>query len=366
MKIVVRIWLLLILLCPWPALACPFCNPSEGDLFTDIESAQAAAVVSVVAAGKYKIEEALIGELRQGRVVLGPRLPGHSVPQGSSVLLLTLGSASQPYWSGPVRMLNGEEVKFARRSCELVKAEPARQWDLATEYLEHDSDLLAKAAYAVLATAPLNEVQKRAKQLGSQRMSQLIRDPKIPEQRRSLYLMMALPQLTSKDGDWLGDQIKKPLLNPFSPILPPLMIAYMEARGPKGVLELEALYLKPKTTPAASFGVSGAFAFVGANTRSSQLRESVVELFRRELDHPERGVFAIVPLAVWGDYSVADRVEKIAAEKANVPWAKRSVVRYFRSFDTPQAAQALQRLAKSDPELVRDTTVGFGEADLGF
>lgn len=358
--------MLLLALLTSQAWACPFCSPGEGDLFTDIESSQAVAVVSVVAAGKYRIEEPLLGPIVKGKVVLGPRLAGHSVPNGSVVLMVTLGSAAQPYWSGPPRLLDAAELKFARRACELVKAPPERQWDLAVEYLEHKSDQLAKAAYAILATAPLDQVQKRAARVGQKKLDQWIKDPRVPEQRRSLYIMMALPQLKPEDGVWLGEQVRKPGLSPFSSLLPPLMIAYMEASGPGAVRELETLFLKPKTTPAAAFGVTGAFMFVGEHTRSKELRQAVIELFRRELNHSERGVFAIVPLAVWGDYSVAARVEKIAAEKANVPWAKRSVVRYFRNFDSPAASQALERLAESDPELVRDTTVGFNKADLGF
>ena len=59
-----------------PALACPFCNPGESDIFGDISEAQAVVVVSKVDQRKYKIVESLLGSAKAGRVVVAAEPQG--------------------------------------------------------------------------------------------------------------------------------------------------------------------------------------------------------------------------------------------------------------------------------------------------
>ena len=115
---------------------------------------------------------------------------------------------------------------------------------------------------------------------------------------------------------------------------------------------METRFLVSAVTPTMSSEAISGFSYIGTHSRDPATKSAARELFRRELSHPERGVFAITYLGEWRDFSVAKTVEQKAYENSELPWVISSVTRYFRSFDREEARNALSRLKKKFPKQV--------------
>lgn len=339
------------------AWACPFCAPTSSDIFTIVDNSLAVARVEKLGTGKFKILEVLRGEAKVGRVVLAGEGRVALTGKPDTLILSTISNPKQPYWSEPVRPLTKREFSFMKKG--LADTSDQARWDLAASHLEDSSKALAESAYNLLAPAPIEEVQKRAKLCGLANLKKWVQDPRVLSERKSLYILMALPQLTKADQGWLRKLLLDPPLSTFASHLPPMMVAYAEVTGPKAIAEMEKVFLPRTASASATFGATSGFAYIGGKSRNAKVRKAARQVFRRELAHPDRGVFAIAPLAEWRDYSVADEIEALADTHAETPWVVSSAARYFRSFERPEAKSALQRLKKKYPKIVESARKPF-------
>ena len=308
------------------------------------------ARVEKVGSGKFKILELLKGEAKVGRIVLAGEGREEAAP-APFLLASTVSNPNQPYWSDPVRPLTTEEYKFFKTALSLG-SNNAKLLDLAAKNVGASSDLISESAYNILANAPLEEVQKRGALVGQQKLVEWLKRPTTPSSRRSLYLLMSLPGLTAADKGWLEKQVFDPALSPYADHLPPLMAAYAEVSGAGGVDALRQRWLKSTTSSSASFGATSGFVFIGNNSKDPSTKAAARKLFRTELKHPERGVFAISVLGEWRDFSPADEIEALAFQNAETPWVITSATRYFRSFENEKARAALKRLQARFPKIV--------------
>jgi hypothetical protein len=356
---------LALLLLSAPVWACPFCSPAEADLFSELQEAQAVVVVSQVQPQKFKILQVLKGQAPVGKVVLAGE-PKGKASQGSSLLLTTAGPANLPYWSDAPRHLTPADLSFVKSALPLARAGDAQKWDFAASHLERGSSEVAIAAYSLLASAPLTEVQKRAKTVGHAKLVGWVKNAKVPEERRALYLLMAYPGFSKTDAVWLKSALFNPKLAPTSPLLGPYVVGYLQVAGAPGVAEVEKRFLAPTLPASRTLPVTRALALVGQRTKVPALKTAIRATFLREVAHPDRGPFAIAPLAVWKDYTAAPLVEKLAKENPETTWIKVAVIRYFRSFPTPEAKAALARLTQSDANLVSRTNDAYKVSDLGI
>ena len=347
------------------AWSCPFCSPVEADLFSELQEAQAVVLVGKVDAQKYKILKVLKGQAPVGKVVLAGE-PKGKADQGSSLLLTTAGPTNLPYWSDAPRYLTTTDMAFVHKALPLVKASNAQRWDFAAANLEKGSSEVATAAYSLLAAAPLVEVQKRAKTVGHGKLLGWVKNARIPEERRALYLLMAYPGLSKADASWIKALLFDKKLSSSSALLGPYVVAYLQAAGVPAVAEVEKRFLAADVAPAQALPVTRALALMGHHSRSPALQAAVKAVFLREVAHPRRGPFAIAPLAVWKEYRAAPQVEKMALQHRDATWVKVAVIRYFRSFSSPEATAALARLAKQDSNLVNRTRDAYKASDLGI
>lgn len=356
------VWLIVLLL-TGAAAACPFCAPSETDLFSELQDAQAAVLVSKVDSKKYKILEVLKGQAVVGKVVLAAEPKGSSQPKGG-LLLTTAAPPNLPYWSDAPRYLDANEVAFARKALPVTRQSQAQKWDFAASFLEHRSYEVANAAYSLLAAAPLTEVQKRATFPGQQKLVSWVKNSRVPDERRALYLLMAYPRLTPADAGWLKAALFDPKLSPSSNLLGPYIVAYLHTSGAAGVSQVQQRFLAAHLPASQTLTVTRAMALIAHRTSSPALQQKIRTAFLQEVAHPARGPYAIAPLAVWKDYRPAATVEKLASRKDT--WIKVAAIRYFRSFSGPEAKAALTRLARSDAALVNRTLDAYKVADLGI
>ena len=358
----IRILVLLVALLS-PTLACPFCNPGESDIFGDISEAQAVVLVSKVDKRKYKIVESLLGPAKAGRVVVAAEPQGKLGKQGT-LLLTTAGPPNLPYWSDAPRVLDKEELAFARKALQVSRRSEADKWDFAARHLHNESSEISRAAYNLLATAPLSEVQKRASIPGQANLVAWVKDPKISPERRALFLLMSYQGLQPADSSWLKKALFDPNISPSSPLLGPLAVAYLNLLGPKAVAEIESHFYKPNYPASRITPLNRALTLVAE--QSPRLKSAVTELFRRELKHPQRGPFVLAPLALWQDASGMDDAEGLFKKNPQVTWVKVAVIRYFRTLPTSVSEAPLRRLSQTDATLVERTTDTYRRSDLGI
>lgn len=355
----VLIWLALLL----PVQACPFCNPGESDIFGDVSAARAVAIVSKVDTRKYKILKSLKGNVKVGRVVVAGEPQGKLGKKGE-LLLTTAGPPNLPYWSDPPRVLTESELRFANLALELSTQPSSKQWDFAAKYLGSSSAEVSRAAYNLLAAAPLKEVQSRAHIVGLDKLIRWVQNPKLAPERRALFLLMCYQKLGRGHIPWIHDRLFASDLSPSSPLLGPLAVAYLHEAGPPAVSAVEKHFYKPEYPASRVTQLNRALTLVAE--QAPHLKETIAALFRRELKHPNRGAFVLAPLGMWQDLSSRDDAEKLFQENSKITWVKVAVIRFFRSLPKADGKAYLDRLAKLDPGLVKRTTDGYRRSDLGI
>lgn len=346
------------------ATACPFCSPSESDLFTQVTEAQAVCLAERVDARKYRIGKLLKGKAPKGKIVIAAD-PIEGIPADAPYLLLSTATSSNlPYWSDPAVALKESELAFVSKALLLGDAAIAKRVSFAADHLNSPSEKISQAAYNILASASMEEVQRVAPRVGQDQLIAWIQNSAMSEQRRALFVVMALPGLGKPDQKWLKDALFSPPKNAYSPMLGPLIMAYIQVAGSSGVDEVEQMYLKPSLSASSSYQALASLMLIGQTSPSKTTRERARDVFVRELSHPKRKTLAIGPLAVWGNYSVAKTVEQMALDNEDLSGVRIAAIRYFRTFKTPAAAAALERLKKLDPELVERTTQPYKTADV--
>lgn len=347
------------------ATACPFCNPGESDLFTDIAGAQAVVLVSKVDTRKYKVLENWRGEVKVGRIVVAAEPQGKLGKKGT-LLLTTAGPPNLPYWSDAPRVLDSMELDFARNALQLSTKPVSAQLDFAAKHLQSNSSEIADAAYNLLAGASLKEVQNRAKIVGQEKLVAWSKNSKIVDEKRSLYLLMCYRGLSTSDIKWVESDLFSNTRSIASPFLGPLTIAYAKLGGADAVAKIESNFYSKSFPATRVTPFNRALTLCYEQNAQEALRSSIRSLFARELEHPQRGPFVLASLALWQDYSVADKVEKLAERNRNVTWIKVAVIRYFRTFNSANATARLGNLKRLDPDLVNRTTDPYKRSELGI
>lgn len=319
-------------------------------------NSKAVCKVARVGPNKFKVLQVLSGKAQVGKVVLAKE-PDEGARSDSVLLLSTVSNPAQPYWSEPVRSLSLREFTFFK---ELLTAESeAGRRDVAAKNFLDRSKLVGDAAYNILALASLEAVQARASKAGVKNLVAAALDDELSENKRSLVFLMLVPHVGGEDSSWLRGRLLKPRPNPQAVFLPALMAAYAEAAGPSSVSEMAQIFLPQNTSVSDSFQPVSGFKFIGSQAKKPETREAARRVVRGELPHPQRGVFVIEPLAQWQDYSVAAQVEQTAYKNAETPWVVGAAIRYFRTFKTPAAEQALKRLEKAFPGKLKDYPKGY-------
>ncbi len=347
-----------------PAKACPFCSPSESDLFSQVTEAQVVCLVERVDAKKYRLGKSLKGKAPQGKIVIAAD-PIEGTPADAPYLLLsTSTSPNLPYWSDPAVALKESELAFVREALLIGDDANTKRVNFAADHLGSPSPKISQAAYNILASASMEEVQRAGPRVGQEQLVAWIQNPNLSEQRRALFVVMALPGLGKQDQKWLEGALFSPPKNAYSPMLGPLIMAYIQATGPSGIEEVERVFLKPSLSASSSYQALASLMLIGQTSPSKLTRDRTRDVFVHELKNPKRKTLAIGPLAVWGNYSVANTVEQMAADNGDLSGVRIAAIRYFRTFKTPAAAAALERLKTLDPELVKRTTQPYKAADV--
>jgi len=361
-------------------LACPFCSAVSLTFAQEIAQSQAAAIVRLVEpppAGA--LSPRAEGPLPKGKfavveVLKGTDLvaeAGHSAADGTPIetilleekpvgtLFLLMGiEPPKLVWSSPIPV-SERAVQYLRKLSTLPEKGPDRL-AFFQQHLEDPDETLARDAYDEFAVAPYADVRGLTDRMDPTQLLQWIENPKVQANRRRLYATMLGVCGTKADAERIGAILANQDLGPEKAEvrsgLDALIACYVTLKGPAGLDLIDELFLnrRGREIPfTETYAAVMALRFLGEESQSVP-RDRVLASLRLLLAEPKLADLVIADLARWQDWSVIDRlVELFEKAEADNIFVREPIVNYLRACPLPQAAAAIARLEKIDPEAVR-------------
>ncbi|MEI7780877.1 MAG: hypothetical protein WCJ18_02995, partial [Planctomycetota bacterium] len=146
-----------------------------------------------------------------------------------------------------------------------------------------------------------------------------------------------------------------------------LIACYVTLRGTEGLDLVDDLFLdrQGRDVPfTETYAAVMALRFLGEESDSVP-RERVLQSLRLLLDEPKLADLVIADLARWEDWSVVGRLTQLFEQAtADNIFVREPVVNYLKACPLPEAAAAIAKLERIDPEAVRRaaTLAGFAGA----
>jgi hypothetical protein len=362
------------------ARACPFCSAVSLTFAQEIAQSQVAAIVRLVEpppAGS--LSPRAEGPLPKGKfavveVLKGADLvaeAGHAGADGTPIetilleenpvgtLFLLMGiEPPKLVWSSPIPV-SERAVDYLKKLSAIPDKGPDRL-AFFQRHLEDPDETLARDAYDEFAVAPYADVRGLADRMDPTRLLGWIENPKVQANRRRLYATMLGACGTKADADRIGAILANQDLGPEKAEvrsgLDALIACYVTLRGPDGLDLVDELFMnrRGREIPfTETYAAVMALRFLGEESQSVP-KERVLASLRLLLAEPKLADLVIADLARWQDWSVIDRlVELFEKAEADNIFVREPIVNYLRACPLPQAATAIARLEKIDPEAVR-------------
>jgi hypothetical protein len=272
-------------------------------------------------------------------------------------------------WSSPIPV-SDKAVAYLRQLGDLPEKGPDRL-AFFQKHLEDPDETLARDAYDEFAVAPYDDVRGLESRMDPTQLLAWIENPKVQSNRRRLYATMLGVCGTKADAERIGQILKNEDLGTdkaeIRSGLDALIACYVTLRGPEGLDLVDRLFLdrKGRDVPfTETYAAVMALRFLGEESEIVT-RERVLKSLRILLDEPKLADLVIADLARWEDWSAIGRLTELF-EKADADniFVREPVVNYLRACPLPEAAAAIAKLEKIDPEAVRRaaTLAGFAGA----
>lgn len=373
------------------ASACPFCSAVSLTFAQEIAQSQAAAIVRLVEPppagalspradgplpkGKFAVVEVLKG----GDLVAEA---GHANADGTPIetilleekpvgtLFLLMGiEPPKLVWSSPIPV--SERAVDYLKKLATIPEKGADRLAFFQNHLEDPDETLARDAYDEFAVAPYADVRGLADRMKPAQLLEWIENPKVQANRRRLYATMLGTCGTKADADRIGKILANQDLGPEKAEvrsgLDALIACYVTLRGPDGLDLVDELFLnrRGREIPfTETYAAVMALRFLGEESAVVP-KDRVLKSLRLLLEEPKLADLVIADLARWKDWSAIDRlVELFEKAEADNIFVREPIVNYLRACPLPEAAEAIARLEKIDPEAVRRaaTLAAFGGA----
>jgi hypothetical protein len=326
-------------------LACPSCMQAETSLSDDLEHANAVVVADPVQPGgnRYRVTRVLRGKLEPGRVIVASTSAFRK-----PVLIATTQSEGLPMWSGQPRSAESVRViEFARAVLKLPsrqagKTSGAKRLEFFRAYLGDPEKQIADSAYAELAAAPYPDLRESSRRVGQARLKSWLQSDKTPEEYRSLYLTMLSHVPGPKDAAWLRKEVQREVPTGSTPAL---LFAYVQVAGASGLKDLQRGYLGNDLI-RRMMGVQALRVLLAENP---SLRQSIFPLLYPMLKDIRLSGALIRDLAIYQDWSCAERIEQIMGASDTYGYVRYAALRYLISCPRPEIRARVQKLRKEPP-----------------
>jgi hypothetical protein len=362
------------------AEACPFCSAVSLTFAQEIAQSQAAVIAKLVEQppagslspraegplpkGKFAVVEVLKGSdlveeagLRGDGAKPIETIMLEEKPVGSLFLLMGVEPPNL-VWSSPVP-LSEKAVEYVKKLGNLPE-KGADRLAFFQKHLEDSDETLARDAYDEFAVAPYDDVRGLESRMDPTQLLAWIENPKVQSSRRRLYATMLGVCGTKADAERIAEILKGDTLGEDKAEvrsgLDALIACYVTLRGPEGLDLVDQLFLvrEGRDVPfTETYAAVMALRFLGEESDTIP-RERVLRSLRILLDEPKLADLVIADLARWQDWSVVGRLAELF-EKADADniFVREPVVNYLKACPLPEAAVALEKLEKIDPEAVR-------------
>jgi len=371
--------------------ACPFCSAVSLTFAQEIAQSQAAVIARLIEGpptaalspraegplpkGKFAVVEVLKGSglVEEAGLLGADAKPIETIlleekPAGSLFLLMGVEPPNL-MWSSPIPV-SDRAVEYLRKLGDLPEKGSDRL-AFFQKHLEDADETLARDAYDEFAVAPYDDVRGLESRMDPTQLLAWIENPKVQANRRRLYATMLGVCGTKADAERIAEILKGENLPPEKADvrsgIDALIACYVTLRGAEGLDLVDRLFLdrKGRDVPfTETYAAVMALRFLGEESEIVP-RERVLQSLRILLDEPKLADLVIADLARWEDWSVIDRLSELF-EKADADniFVREPVVNYLRACPLPEAAAAIAKLEKIDPEAVRRaaTLAGFAGA----
>lgn len=317
-------------------------------LAEELEMSEAVVIARALpgAANRFQVESVLRGRLKPGRILLAA-----SEPMKGLVVLTTVQSEGSPFWSGRPRPSDPQITNFIRGALKLPDRYAAggreRRLKFFLPYLGHPNRVLSDSAYVEFADAPYSIVARFAPAVGLSKLRTWLKDPKTPEEHRSLYLVMLGQIGKTQDLPWIEAQVLAAARSKPPGTLSALLICYLNLKGSGGLNLLEKAFLKGglERRNAALETMRTLMDETTAVPKSK-----VLPLFRNLLSDPDLAGSVLRDLALWEDWAALPQVLPLLELPAKQMFIRIAAIRYLRSCPLPQAQEKLEQLRQQDPK----------------
>ncbi len=358
--------------------ACPFCSAVQQTLSEEIKGADAALIVRLnkgndapKSAGpapdgavaprdpvktKFAIVQVLKGDKLLGATKEIEVLYFGTHPSGTQFFVTGVDPKNLA-WSTPT-MLSPRAVEYLEKIVKLPET-GANRLAFFQDYFEDADALLAGDAYDEFAKSPYADVQALKSRMPREKLIRWIQDKEVSTSRRRLYLTM-LGVCGTNDDVTLLEQLIRNEDRQVRTSLDALVACYLNLRGADGLPLIVDLFLKNKKSEYTdTYATIMALRFHGTETTIVPRAELLAAL-RHMLDRPQLADLVIPDLARWEDWGSLNKLVTLFKEaKEDSIWVRVPVINFLRACPLPEAKQAIDDLAKIDPESVKRASQFF-------
>jgi len=219
--------------------------------------------------------------------------------------------------------------------------------------LEDADEHLARDAYDEFARAPYPQVKALKATLRHDQIVAWIKDAKVPNVRRRLYLVMLGVCGSEADLPLLEERMRSK--NRQDRVgLDMLVSCYLMLRGEAGLPLIGELFLaNPNADYADTYAAIMAIRF-HASDFGVIPKEALIESLHPLLERPELADLVIPDLAKWRDWSVTDKLFELyknADPKSS--WVRVPVINFLRASPQARAKELLKQCERIDPAAVK-------------
>lgn len=332
--------LILAIVMPTGAEACPFCSAPSLTLTEQLSKADA-AVLAVWVGGTVPKEEN--PGTTNYEVVEVARTPFDSVAKGKKITLdryrsgkkgdlaLIVGSRTKGEiieWGAPL-----DVTKAVYRyiiDAPPLEAPAQKRLNYYLEFLENADPIISADAYTEFANADYKEIVGLTKQLPRERLREWVAAKETPATRLGLYGLM-LGLCGNPDDAPLMEQRITENVDDFRLGIDGVIGGYLLLTGEPGLAVIEKAKLLDKKVPfSETYAAMQALRFMWTYGNGRIPGDRLKTSMRLLLDRPELADLVISDLARWKDWSMQEKLMQIyGTEDFNVPSIKRAIIRYM-------------------------------------
>jgi hypothetical protein len=220
-------------------------------------------------------------------------------------------------------------------------------------YLDHNDPAVAADAYFEFAKSSDAEVARVARHVKPDTLRRLLQNDKTPPERLGLFAFLLGSCGGDRDAELLRSLIASPKGNSASQ-LDGILAGFIQLRPKEGWHLVYSLLADEKRRFEDRYSVIRMVEFQHATT-PAQSRKEVLRACEIMLDSGQLADFAVEDLRKWQAWDLTPHVLKQYGKKTHdTPIVRRAIIRYALACPQPEARGFIDSVRRQDPDLVKE------------